>query len=63
MTDREKILFIEALVWKKAYSDCEPEVGWGPSMKMLAEDISKLTGVVPNDDELSFIIVTAEMRG
>jgi len=62
MTDTEKLLFIEAIVWKKAYEDSNPNVGMGPSMKTIAQEISEITGVIPDADELSFILVTAEIR-
>lgn len=62
MTDNEKLLFIEALVWTKRYHDAYPDVGISPSILMLADRISAQTGIWPPDKDLEFIIVSAEMR-
>lgn len=51
MTDQEFDIFVVALKYKKKYSDCNSEVGMGPSMLSLLESVANESGVALSESE------------
>ena len=49
MSTRELRLAAEAIKLAKAYNDCCPDVGMGPSIETLAEDLMKPIGYSDKD--------------
>jgi hypothetical protein len=52
MTNKEMELFRVALHHKKAYDDCNPQVGIGPSMITLARRLAEELSFAIDDDDL-----------
>lgn len=52
MTDNEKELMFQAAYWRKKYSDCNPEVGFGPMDDSIVIDVATDSGVELNAADL-----------
>lgn len=51
LTNREMELFRVAMQLEKALDDCNPDVGMGPSMEMIAERVAaRLSFEIDEDD-------------
>lgn len=56
LTRREITIFREALSWYKRYNDSNPDVGMGPSRRMLLMDIEKNTDISLTNPERDLIL-------
>jgi hypothetical protein len=53
----------EALYWRKAYSDSNPDVGMGPSLETLLDSVLRRTGINLKDEERLLVVTKVEMAG
>lgn len=61
LSNREMELFRHLLLWRKAYQDSNPDVGMGPSLKMLAEELVKYLSFEIDEDDIAE--VCEDIRG
>jgi hypothetical protein len=62
MTPRELELFANLIVYAVALDNANPDVGWGPSSKMIAQDLSKLFSFEVSEDDINKAVELSKVK-
>ena len=54
--DSKLKLFIVAVRLAKSLDDCDPDVGWGPSIDLLIKDVERQAGMTLTDEERAEVL-------
>lgn len=61
MTERE-VLLSEAVYWSKRYDDSNPDVGMGPTIDTLLDDVLRSTKLEVSEKERKNIVLSVSRR-
>lgn len=53
---------IVALTWKIGYKNSNPDIGMGPSKKMLLEDVCEEAGIKLTDEEFNYVMMACKAK-
>jgi hypothetical protein len=56
-------LLQEAVYWYKAYTDCNPDVGMGPSIESQVDDVAKRVGLHLSIEDKAAVVAWVKTKG